>query len=207
MSARVASSSTSPRAEARGFTVVEIMMALAVLTLGAVTVVSVQKATLIANTNARNLAAGTEVAQTWMERMRVDALAWNYPSPPSLPDIGSDTVWLKNVTSTGWFVPGVSNTGNPLPAGSPTLDVMGADIFNTVSDPSAPAFCVQARLTQFSQSPNLWALARLVRVEVRVFWDKGGSAVNCASVTSAVLPSNYGTVYLVSGVLANNAPF
>jgi type IV pilus assembly protein PilV len=172
-----------------------------------VTVVSIQKATLIANTNARNLAAATEVAQAWVERMRVDALAWNYPLPPNAPDIGSDTVWLKNVTTSGWFVPAVSVTGNPLPAGAPTADVMGADIYNSATDPAAPAFCVQARLTQFGQNPNLWALARLVRVEVRVFWDKRNAPMNCAAQVANALPSYFGSVYLVSGVLANNAPY
>jgi type IV pilus assembly protein PilV len=187
----------------RGFTVIEVMMGLAVLTIGSLTVVSMQKATLIANTNARNLAAATEVAQAWIERLRVDALAWN--NPGGNPDITTDTVWLKNVNTIGWFSPATSIYTNAFPAGAPGADVMGADIFS--GDPSATAFCVQARLLQYGQQPALWALARLVRAEVRVYWDKTGAPVNCATAQTGALPSNYGAVYLVSGVLENNSPY
>jgi type IV pilus assembly protein PilV len=181
----------------------EVMMGLAVLTIGTLTVVSMQKATLIANTNARNLAAATEVAQEWIERLRVDALAWN--DPAGVPDIGTDTKWLNQVATYQWFSPTTSVYTNAYPAGAPSSDVMGADLFN--GDPSSPAFCVQARLLQFGANPSLWALATLVRAEVRVYWDKTGAPINCSTPQTGALPSNYGAVYLVSGVLENPSPY
>jgi type IV pilus assembly protein PilV len=202
---RRAATGASP-AKPRGFTVIEVMMALAVLTLGAMTVVSIQKATLIANTNARNLATATEIAQTWIERARLDALAWT--NAGGIPNIGN-TVWLQGATNAnGWFTPATTFNGNPQPAGTPVADVTGADLWNA-NDPLAPAFCTQMRLTGYGlQNPNLWSLARLVRVEVRVYWDKRGAAINCATpLPAATLPSSYGSVYVVSGVLENNAPF
>ncbi len=185
-------------------------MALAVLTLGAVTVVTMQKATLMANTNARNLAAASDLAQSWMERLRVDALAWN--DPATVPDITSDTAWLRNSAApanpgaTGWFTPAVTLAGssNVYPAGAPMADIMAADL--NANDPAAPAFCVQVRLTQYGLNTSLWALSRLVRAEVRVFWDKTGNAINCTISNPGDLPTNYGSVYLVSGVLENNSP-
>jgi len=206
------------RRERRGYTVVEVMMALAVLSLGAGGVIAMQKATLIANTNARNLVTANGVAQAWMERMRVDALSWNEPA--GVPDLSSDTEWLKNATGTqpvgtGWFSPAVSAIATSQPAGAPQADVMGADIFS--GDPSAPAFCPQVRLTQLSSSPCQLATAtptpplcsyhRMIRVEVRVYWDKSGRAIDC----TAALPADYnlgryGFVYLVSAVLENNSP-
>jgi type IV pilus assembly protein PilV len=193
------------RARARAFTVVEVMMALAVLTLGAVTVVSIQKATIIANTNARNLATATEIAQGWIERARVDALSWT--NTGGIPNISS-TVWLQSAGSVvGWFTPPSTFVGNPQPAGVPIADVTGADLPNA-NDPLAPAFCTQMRLTGFGlQNPNLWSLARLVRVEVRVYWDKRGAPMNCTVAPPINLPSNYGAVYVISGVLNNPAPF
>jgi prepilin-type N-terminal cleavage/methylation domain-containing protein len=202
----------------RGYTVVEVMMALAVLSLGAGGVIAMEKATLIANTNARNLVTANGVAQAWMERMRVDALSWNEPA--GVPDLTTDTEWLKNATGTqalgmGWFSPALSATGALQPAGAPQADVMGADIFT--GDPSLSAFCPQVRLTQLSSAPcqvgtptptpPLCSYHRLIRVEVRVFWDKSGRALTC----SAALPSDYnlgryGFVYLVSAVLENNSP-
>jgi Tfp pilus assembly protein PilV len=189
------------------YTVVEVMMALAVLTLGASGVIAMQKATLIANTNARNLVTASDVAQAWMERLRADALAWNEPA--GTPDL-ADTQWLKGATGSqplgsGWFAPATSAVLNPQPSGAAQADVMGADVF--VGDPSAPAFCTEVRLTQFSQSPNLTAYARMIRIEVRVYWDKTGRQLDC----TAALPVNYergryGFVYLVSAVRRNNSP-
>lgn len=185
----------------RGYTVVEVLAALAVLTLGVTGVIAMQKAALIGNTNARNLVTANDIAQAWMERMRVDALSWN--APGGVPDLNSDTMWLKNV-GAGWFSP-QANSAALQPVGSPQADLMAADVF--AGDTSATAFCTQARLTQFSTSPNLWALSRMIRVEIRVYWDKTGRPLDC----TAALPTNYtlsryGFVYVVSAVLENNSP-
>jgi type IV pilus assembly protein PilV len=199
--------SPARRALQRAYTVVEVMMALAVLTLGASGVIAMQKATLIANTNARNVVTATSIAQAWMERMRADALAWNEPA--KTPDLG-DTQWLNLAVGTqplgsGWFSPTSSPMTNPQPGGSPQADVMGADIFS--GDLSATAFCTQVRLTRFGTAPNLWSISRMIRVEVRVYWDKTSRPLDC----TAALPADYqlgryGFVYLVSSVLENNSP-
>jgi len=195
-----AASGPKPRAGGAGYTIVEVMMALAVLTLGAAGVIAMQKATLIANTNARNLVTANEVAQAWMERLRVDALAWNEPA--GVPDLTSDTAWLSGV-SAGWAVPLRSEIAGR-PVGSPIADVMGAEILG--SDPSATAFCTQVKLTRFSLDPSLWALSRMMRVEVRVYWDKTGRALADCTIPANIDLNRYGFVYLVSGLLENNSP-
>jgi len=197
-----------------GYTVVEVMMALALLGLGAGGVIASQKATLIANTNARNLATANAIAQAWMERMRVDALSWNEPA--GVPDLTSDTEWLGNAVTapqpvgTGWFSPLASPFKDGQPAGAPQADVMGADIFT--GDPSAPAFCPQVRLTKFSGSAQqnvspLWSYYRMIRVEVRGYWDKSGRQLDCTQALPAnPLTSGYGFVTIVSAVTENNSP-
>lgn len=202
------------RRRSRGYTVVEVMMALAVLTLGAAGVIAMQKATIVANTNARNLATANAIAQSWMERMRVDAQAWNEPG--GSPDIGN-TRWLNlapaaaPVGGAGWFAPSLVNVNTSHPAGSPIADVMGADLFAGDNAALVPAFCTQVRLTRFAanQSTQLAAFYRAIRVEVRVVWDRSGVQIDCAT-----LPLNwdtdvgrYGSVYLVSAVTENPAPF
>jgi prepilin-type N-terminal cleavage/methylation domain-containing protein len=198
---------------ARGYTIIEVIMALAVLTLGSAGVIAMQKAALISNTQARNLATANTLAQGWLERMRVDALAWSKPAGvPNLPS----TKWLKNVGS-GWFAPDPS-VASVSPIGASAADIMGADVYG--SDGSAPAFCSQARLSRFTQSPtacvgtalaagdpNLCTLYRMIRVEIRVYWDKSGRQLDCTQA----LPSDYnlnryGFVYVVSAVLENNSP-
>ncbi len=202
-----------PPAHARGYTVVEVIMALAVLTLGAAGVIAMQKATLISNTQARNLTTATNLAQGWIERMRVDALSWTEAG--GLPNI-TNSKWVWQV-GAGWFSPEQS-IASVAPVGAPQADIMGADIYGT--DTSAPAFCTQARLTRFTTNPtacignaltagdpNLCTLYRMVRVEIRVYWDKSGRQLDC----TAQLPvdynlARYGFVYLVSSVLENNSP-
>jgi prepilin-type N-terminal cleavage/methylation domain-containing protein len=203
------------RSRARGFTVVEVMTALAVLGLGAAGVIAMQKATLIANTNARNLVTANGIAQAWMERMRVDALAWTEQG--GIPNLTS-TEWLTSVTASNqvWIAltQSLPGTGTTEPAGSQYADVMGADIFP--SDTSAPGYCTMIRLTRFATSNSpattpLWSYYRMIRVEIRVFWDKSGRALSGTTACPQQLPSDYqlgrfGSVYLVSAVLENNSP-
>ena len=197
----------------RGYSIVEVMMALAVLTLGAAGIIAMQKSTLISNTQARNLVTANNLAQGWMERMRVDALAWTEPA--GVPNI-TNTKWVHNV-GAGWFSPDPTIAAIS-PIGAPQADIMGADIFG--ADPSAPSFCTQARLTRFTTNPtacvgnalnagdpNLCTLYRMIRVEIRVYWDKSGRQLDC----TVALPvdynlARYGFVYLVSAVLENNSP-
>ena len=67
-----------------GYTMVEVMMALAILTIAASGIVAMQKATLVGNMKSRNLATASQVAQAWMSR---GPLLRQAPSPmgPALP--------------------------------------------------------------------------------------------------------------------------
>jgi type IV pilus assembly protein PilV len=197
----------------RGYTVVEVMMALAVLTLGASGVIAMQKATLISNTNARNLVTANSIAQGWIERLRVDALAWNEPNHTS--DFLTETQWLQHAnnaaTPTAWFYPDTVAPGvTTQPLGTPTSDVMGADRWN--GDPTASAFCTQIRLNRLQNAAvagSLPAFYRVVRIEVRVFWERAGRPIDCTAALPAdfdVQVGRYGSVYLVSAVLENAAP-
>jgi type IV pilus assembly protein PilV len=210
---------------ARGFTVVEVMMALAVLTLGASGLIVMQKATLIANTNARNMAVANMIAQSWVERVRADAQAWNDQGGTS--DFLTDTEWLKSAGTSppaagaGWFTPVGVATLNNFPAGQPAADIMGADLEG--GEPFGTGFCTQLRLTRFATSPTgtLGNLYRVVRVEVRVFWDRarqplpaqclglpaGTDAEGNAELDISADTGRYGSVYLVSAAMENAAPF
>jgi prepilin-type N-terminal cleavage/methylation domain-containing protein len=212
----------SPRhPRSRGYTVVEIMMALAVLALGGSGVIAMQKATILANNDARNVATATTIAQSWMERLRADALVWNEPGGQL--DIG-DTQWLllaKNgpVIDGDWFQPNQVVAPNPAPAGSPAADIMGADRY--AGDAMLPAFCTQIRLERFANNKSL-PLATyygMIRAEVRVYWDRSGQSTDCTQAPPAGFGSmvsldgvgggvhRWGFVYLVSAVAMNPAPY
>jgi type IV pilus assembly protein PilV len=192
-------------AASRGYTVMEVMMSLAILGVGASGVMAIQKATLLANTSAKNLATANFIAETWMERLRTDALQWN--DPAGVPDLGTDTAWLKYATTSAvWVIP--PTQAAPL-AGSGQADVTGADMFLTDPGPiiAVPAFCTQLRLTSFD--PNVLPTYRkLIRAEVRVIWARSGYPLDCTTLNpaDATLRNDYGAVYLTSAVQQSTAP-
>jgi len=182
----------------RGYTVMEVMMSLAILGLGASGVIAMQRATIVANNNGRNLATATAVAAGWVERLRSEALRWN--DPAKVPDLSSDTQWLKNADyNPNWFTPIEVLPGNSMPAGSPDADVVGNEIYP--GDTSAAAFCTQLRLTKF------YAFPKLIRAEIRVFWDRSNRPVDCSVMPELdPNPGRYGMALLTTAIQQNTAP-
>ncbi|WP_437870498.1 prepilin-type N-terminal cleavage/methylation domain-containing protein [Sorangium sp. So ce302] len=195
------SAARARRAASRGYTLIEVMAALGVLAIGATGVLALQKATLISNTNARNLAIANSVAMTWAERLRVDALQWN--DPMRVPDINSDTDWLALSTTA----PFTKVTPTEITAlGSPSADVLGADIY--AGDTSASAFCTHVRFREFTDpvsGTRIWD--SLLRAEIRVVWERNGDPINCGILPLDVdaAPGRFGAVYLTTGVLRNTS--
>lgn len=141
----------------RGYTIVELMMAIAVFAVGLTGIAAMQTLAARGNTHAKNLAIATSVARSWQERLSMDGLRWGGPSRWPI----SNTDWLNQVTigNNAWFVPaslgnssaGADALGNPVAASSPDL-----------------VFCTHVRLTQMIRQPE----SGLIRAEVRVFWLK-----------------------------------
>jgi type IV pilus assembly protein PilV len=171
---------------------VEAMTALAVLSIGATGIVGIQRATLAGNTNARNLATANQIATTWIERLRADALQWNAAN--GVDDL-ADTNWLKKAPANpgGWLVPATVNG-----IGSPAADIVGSDIFK--GEAITQAFCTHLRLTTVYPT--------LIRAEVRVFWSRHGNPVKCdeaPSDTDAMFGNKYGFVVVTTAINQNTA--
>jgi prepilin-type N-terminal cleavage/methylation domain-containing protein len=154
------------RPASRGFTTVEVMMALAMFAIGASGVVAMEKVTVVSNQNARNVEVANEISRTWIERLRGDAVVWNYPSKANqVTNDLAETQWLSaNVQPFGnssWFrpnAPGASIYG--------VHDSLGRDDINASSVNTGP-FCVQIRLTWIRLNTS-------IRAEVMVFWLRQG---------------------------------
>ncbi|HVY44676.1 MAG TPA: prepilin-type cleavage/methylation domain-containing protein [Minicystis sp.] len=177
----------------RAYTMVEVMAALGVLTVGAFGVIAMEKSVQIANANARMLATANAVAETWVERLRADAMQWN--NPGGIPDLG-DTTWVKQVQNgAGFFSP------LPVPGSASTAaDIHGADVFP--GDPTLPAFCTHVSMTQLDPTS--------IAVTVRTVWIRGGRAIDCTLPPNdvdidptRVDPVGYGAVYLSTAVFTN----
>lgn len=152
------------RSSSRGVTIIEIVMAMGVLAVGTSGIIAMQKVTVVANRDARNIETANEIARTWIERLRADAAVWNHPSGlNSMTDL-DETVWLNGYVrpqnAPAWVRP--ENAKLKLYG---VHDALGRD------DPSGQnldgPFCVNLRLTW--HRPN-----RSMRAEVRVYWLRQG---------------------------------
>jgi prepilin-type N-terminal cleavage/methylation domain-containing protein len=165
----------SRRRKPRGYTAVELLMAISVFGIGVAGIISMEKVTAASNQHAKNLAIATHIAESWISMLQTDAAAWNHPSPlVPQTDIVTDTFWLgnnvvKNANATSWFLPawnGALNFG-------PAFDALGNPI-NPI-DLSGEVFCSHLRLSwlypETAGSGN-----GLIRVEVRVFWLRDGQS-------------------------------
>jgi type IV pilus assembly protein PilV len=176
----------SRRAAARGYTAVEVTVALALLAIGASGIIALQKITLQSTTNARNIATANQIAVTWAERLRADATMWNNPVGGN--DL-ADTTWLQLATAPPgtWFVP-----ASTAPRGSAWANIEGRDIYP--GSGGLGAFCTHLRLVRIYPS--------MIRAEVRVFWRRNGMPEACDIDPSTVGSRNetYGIIQVATGI-------
>lgn len=145
------------QAQKRGYTVVELMMALAIFSIGVTGLVATEVVTSRSNLHAKDLAVATQFARSWQERLAMDGTLWGGPSSWPI----TNTTWLDAVettTNATWTLPATSGTFGPA-AGS-----RGEEVGLTAS-----YFCTHIRLTKLVNRLG----SGLVRSEVRVFWPKG----------------------------------
>lgn len=179
---------------ARGYTLLEVMMSLAVLAIGATGIVALQKTTAFGNANARNIGTANNIAAGWAERLRSDGTVWTQtPTGDTL----ATTTWLQNAGGVGaptaWFPPAMV-----VDRGSPRADVLGADLYD--DDDEAQAFCTHIRLTRLYPT--------LIRAEIRVFWDRDSNPITCDEDPDDVSDKfgQYGFVYVSTGIHENVLP-
>jgi len=160
----------------RGSTVIEVLMAISVLAVGASGIIAMQKLAAISNRNAKNLEIANEIARTWAERLQTDAMLWNHPSPMNPDSDIAETRWIgANVRDPGseqWFRP--ENGGI-----YGVHDAFGKD------DPSGSVngpFCVNLRLMYLRPDRDV------VRAEVRVYWLRDGIQASSASLPDVPKP-------------------
>jgi prepilin-type N-terminal cleavage/methylation domain-containing protein len=164
---------TAPRRRQRGFTLIEVMMALTILTIGILGIISMQKSAVVTNNDAQQFTVATQLARTWLDRLNRDATKWNHPSvQQSTSDLADDTLWLKAVDDGAlnypkWFIPAGVNWLTTGLSESPAFDRSGNDVPYTDSAAliANTVYCTNVRLRWIYPS-------QLIRAEVRVYWRK-----------------------------------
>ncbi|HSN97469.1 MAG TPA: prepilin-type N-terminal cleavage/methylation domain-containing protein [Candidatus Nanopelagicales bacterium] len=178
-----------------GYTIIEVMVALGILALGAAGIIALQRAAFISTTHARNLAIANAIAMSWAERLRVDAQQWNEYA--DAPDLGT-TDWLNAVQMQADQMITPTELAS---FGSPISDLLGTDAYT--ADSPVPAFCTNIRLSRppgFGGQPGT-----VIRADIRVFWERSGTPADCTVDPNQVgLEQNrYGAVHLATSVRRN----
>jgi prepilin-type N-terminal cleavage/methylation domain-containing protein len=173
----------------RGYTAVELMMAIGIFGLGVTGIIAMQKVTTVSNQHAKNLSIATHIAESWLDMLATDAVMWNHPSPGnSVPDIGQ-TTWLQSVKVNAnavndWILPQYST----LLAFGPAFDALGNPV-DPANAPNGVAFCSHLRLSWLYQPTS--SGNGLIRAEVRVFWLRDGQGFT-QNMCSAAQVANVG---------------
>jgi type IV pilus assembly protein PilV len=164
----------SGRARAqRGYTAVELLMAISIFGIGVSGIIAMQKVTSVSNAHAKNLAIASHIAESWLDMLAIDATKWTAPGATGATGLIANTTWLNTVsananTVNNWTLPPFSNTL----AFGPAFDALGDPINPAASTPVA--FCSHLRLSWLYQPTSTGN--GLIRAEVRVFWLKDGQS-------------------------------
>jgi type IV pilus assembly protein PilV len=180
-----------------GYTIVELMMAIAVFAIGVSGIIAMQKVAAAANQHSRALSLATNIAQAWQDQLNADSSLFTRNNNTS--------VWLSllaGAPQVGWLRP-PWNTNLKFGA---AFDALGNPIDDT--NLANAQFCVHLRLTRVylnSISPGI----EVIRTEVRVIWPRtdGTIVTNFCDAPGTNVPvvgdtqsSNYHFLYQVSAV-------
>jgi hypothetical protein len=193
------------------YTAVEVMLAMTVLFISSAGVISMQKAAIQGNLDARKLDVANSIARIWLDRLATDATVWNVQTGLT------QTLWLNTLLNNGFQTPLPQPAASPIY--SPMFDILGRDI--QAQDPTV-VFCTHVNVTLDALNPpTLNAMGAVVaggpgllRVTVLVYWAKnllggGAPSTNLCAVSDvagaeAAAPGTYHMIYATEALRMNN---
>jgi prepilin-type N-terminal cleavage/methylation domain-containing protein len=158
----------------RGYTAVEVLMAMTIMTIGAAAVMSMQKASIQGNLDARKTDAANAIARTWVERLQRDAMQWTLPNAQTPTGNNfANALLLSSPTYGQWSLPSYEMGKSPdgVENMSYAFDILGRDL-PTADVSTETIFCVSYRL-QWLVPQALPIEPGLIRADVRVLWTRG----------------------------------
>lgn len=162
MSAASARSEPRRAGEQRGYTLVELMMALALFTVSVLGIISLQKLMVVSNAHAKNVSVAERIAQSWAAQLELDATRWRAST--------ATTEWLGGV-DLGWIRPSHAPDDKNFGA---AFDALGNPLSDTAPDLARARYCTNVRLTTL-YPPDLPVVGNgMLRAEIRVFWLRDG---------------------------------
>lgn len=166
------------RGPLRGYTLVELMMALALFTVAVVGIIALQKIVIVSNAHAKNVAMAQRIAQAWAGQLEMDGTEWR---------TGFGSGWLNdaNVWQRPPYIAARQFGGAFDALGNPLKD----------NELSRAAFCSHVRMAWLFPNTMGTAGNGMLRAEIRVFWLKDGEVAldSTASICSAAQTATQAT--------------
>ncbi len=196
----------------RGYTAVEVLMAMTLFAIGASGVIGMQRVTIQGGEDARRADMANNIANEWLGRLQRDSSFWTTPSSdtPTTINLATNTKWLGQITAcAGVFCnPPMPTAATGVEGHSPAFDGFGRDLPLGTTE---ARYCVQYRLTWIAPpgvAPRL-SLTSLMRAEVRVYWTRleARPVEDCSSPPPEVIPtataSPWHMVYATTAIRSN----
>ncbi len=150
-----------------GFTLVEVMIAIGIMTVGSLGILAMHQSVSHANRAALEMNTALAITERWVERVERDSLGWTERGITSTSLLATD--YLKalsnQVTGTAWFRP-----APPSDKESYGFDYFGEDIEGS----DKPKYCTNLRLSWLRQGSS-------ARVDIRTYWYREGHMAGTAT--------------------------
>ncbi|MBW1760725.1 MAG: prepilin-type N-terminal cleavage/methylation domain-containing protein [Deltaproteobacteria bacterium] len=143
-----------------GFTLVEVMISIGIMTVGSLGILSMHSAVSGANKSAQEMNTALAITERWIERIERDTLSWSQQGLNTSELTGTDYLspLATTVDKTDWL--------KPLPVD--TEESYGFDYFGgDTRDAGQIKYCTNLRLYWLRQGSS-------ARVDVRTFWYREG---------------------------------
>jgi prepilin-type N-terminal cleavage/methylation domain-containing protein len=141
----------------RGYTLVELMMALALFAISVIGIISLQKITVTSNAHAKNIAMAQRIAQAWAGQLEMDATAWR--TAFGVGWLNDANTWQRPLYIEARSFGGAFDAlGNPLADG----------------DVARARFCTHVRMAWLYPPAMDMGGNGMLRAEIRVFWLRDG---------------------------------
>jgi type IV pilus assembly protein PilV len=161
-----------------GFTLVEVMIAIGIMTVGSLGILAMHQAVSGANRAAHEMNTALAITERWVERVERDSLLWTAPGI-NTTELNS-TAYLSEiagqVSGTDWF--------RPVPP-STISEKYAFNHFGEDTDVSADIkYCTNLQLSWVRQGSS-------ARVDIRTFWYREGHMPGTASHSKWVAGSAF----------------
>jgi prepilin-type N-terminal cleavage/methylation domain-containing protein len=199
----------------RGYTAVEVLVAMTLFAIGAAGVIGMLKVTVQGTQDARRMDIATHLAHTWTARLERDSTFWTQPNRefPNVHNL-AQTRWLNDVNNAACNANYCNPTFAPADAASAAgsgwaFDYLGRDRWNGSGDHE---YCMQYQLNWISPigAANPLNQDAIMRAEIRIYYARleGRQVTDCAAPTvspndALQAPRTYHFVHAATSIREN----